>query len=109
MEERKKGPIEGPVIPIMLALLCAGIAALWFVVEPAHREHDETRRDENRLRREIAREEEERGRLEVLARGLEDDPRVIERVQRNLGLGKPGEIRYVRPTGGAAVESRPVR
>ena len=92
------------MISIMLALLCAGIAALVFVVEPAHREYDGTRADENRLRKEIAREEEDRGRYEVLARGLEDDPRVIERVQRNLGLGKPGEIRYVRP-----VDSRPVR
>jgi hypothetical protein len=88
---------EGPVIPIMLALLCAGIAAVVFIVEPAHREYSATHGDENKLRREIAHEEEERSRLEVLARGLAEDPRVIERVQRNNGLAKPGEIRYIRP------------
>ena len=106
----KKGPAEGPVIPIMLALLCAGIAALVFVVEPAHREYDGTRADENRLRKEIAREEEERGRLEVLARGLEDDPRVIERVQRNLGLGKPAKsAMYVLRTPGPVVRTERLR
>jgi hypothetical protein len=100
--ERKSD--EGPVIPIMLALLAAGIAALIFVVEPGHQEYDRTHRDEMRLRREITREEEERSRLEILARGLDDDPRVIERVERNLGAGKAGEIRYVR-----AAESRPAK
>jgi hypothetical protein len=88
----------------MLALLAAGIASLIFVVEPAHQEYDRTHQDEMRLRREIAREEEERASLEVLARGLDDDPRVIERVERNLGAGRPGEVRYVRPP-----ESRPAK
>jgi hypothetical protein len=97
-ETRGRRGQEGPVIPIMLALLAAGIAALVFVVQPAHEEYDRTRRDEMHLEREIAREEAERLRLEILARGLEDDPRVIERVQRNLGAGKPGEVRYVRAT-----------
>jgi hypothetical protein len=92
------------VIPIMLALLAAGIAAFVFVVEPARQEWDRTHQDEMRLRREITRAEEERSRLEVLARGLDDDPRVLERVERNLGAGRPGEIRYVR-----APESRPAR
>jgi hypothetical protein len=95
---------EGPVIPIMLALLAAGIAALIFVVEPAHHEFERTRLEENHLRRDIAREEAERARLEILARGLDQDPRVIERVQRNLGLGKAGEVRYVR-----AAETRPAK
>jgi hypothetical protein len=88
----------------MLALLGAGIAAFVFVVEPAREEYGKTHQDEMHLRREIARAEEERERLEILARGLDDDPRVIERVERNLGAGKPGEIRYVRPS-----ESRPAR
>jgi cell division protein FtsB len=95
---------EGPVIPIMLALLAGGIAALIYVVQPAHEEYEQTHRDEMHLHREISRMEAERGRLEVLARGLDDDPRVIERVQRNLGAGKPGEVRYVR-----ASTSRPAK
>jgi hypothetical protein len=92
------------VTAIMLALLLAGIAAVVFVVQPAHDEYARTRSDEEALRREIAREEDERGRLEMLSRGLEQDPRVAERVQRNQGAGKQGELRYVRPS-----ESRPSR
>jgi hypothetical protein len=84
------------VIPIMLGLLAAGIAALIFIVEPAHEDYDRTHQHEMRLRREITRAEEERSRLEVLARGLDDDPRVIERVERNQGAGRAGELRYVR-------------
>jgi hypothetical protein len=103
-ETHERRSEEGPVIPIMLALLAAGIAALFFVVEPAHQEYDRTHRDEIHLRREIDRAEEERSRLEVLARGLDDDPRVIERVERNLGAGRTGEVRYVRPA-----ESRPAK
>ena len=92
------------MIPIMLALLAGGIAALVYVVHPAHEEYEQTRRDEIHLHREIEGLEAERAQLEVLARGLEDDPRVIERVQRNLGAGRPGEIRYVR-----ASTSRPAK
>ena len=84
------------MIPIMLALLAGGIAALVYVVQPAHEEYQQTHRDEVHLHREIEGLEAERSRLEVLARGLDDDPRVIERVQRNLGAGRPGEVRYVR-------------
>jgi hypothetical protein len=99
---QKRGSEEGPVIMIMLALLVAGIVAVMLVVRPAHAEYTKTRREEDRLRDDIARAEEERSRLEVLARGLDQDPSVIERVERNLGAGRPGEIRYVRVS-----ESRP--
>ena len=92
------------MIPVMLALLAAGIAALIFVVEPAHQEYDRTRQHEMRLRREITRAEEERASLEVLAKGLDSDPRVVERFERNQGAGRPGELRYVR-----VPQSRPTR
>jgi hypothetical protein len=98
---------EGPVIPIMLALLAAGIAAVILVVRPAHSEYTKTRHEEDRLRQEIAKEEDERSRLELLARGLDQDPRIMERVQRNAGAGKPGEIRYVRATDSRPASSDP--
>jgi hypothetical protein len=83
----------------MLVILLAGIAAATFVVRPAHEEYEGTRREEERLRRAIAKEEEERSRLEIMARGLDEDPAVVERVMRNEGAGKPGEIRYTRAQG----------
>jgi hypothetical protein len=89
---------EGPVIAIMLALLLAGIGATVYVVHPAHEAYAHTRHEEERLKSEIAREEAQRSKLEILARGLEQDPRVIERVQRDQGAGKPGELRYVPAT-----------
>lgn len=93
------------MIAIMLALLIAGIAAVALIVQPAHDEYDRTRREEARLRRELAKEEAERTKLEILARGLDQDPRVIERVLRNQGAGKLDEVRYAR----AVQDSRPTR
>jgi hypothetical protein len=84
----------------MLVILLAGIASVVFVVRPAHEEYEGTRREEDRLRRDLEREEEERSRLEIVARGLDQDPGVIERVLRNQGAGRPGEIRYVRAPAG---------
>jgi hypothetical protein len=86
----------------MIAILLAGIAAVVFVIGPAHAEYEGTRGDEERIRREIAKEEAERSRLEILARGLEEDPAVMERAARSQGAGKPGELRYVRGEPAAA-------
>jgi hypothetical protein len=100
---------DGYVVAFVAAgFLVLGTAIFALRLVPARSQARRTLEDEAALARRLEAADERGRELKVLAEGLEkNDPRVVERVLREQGAGKPGEERIVVVDGGG--ESRPGR
>jgi hypothetical protein len=87
---------DGAFTFVAAGLLVLGFAIVTTRLIPARRQAAKTLGDEAALVKRIQAHDEERKRLEALDAGLEkNDPRVLERLLREQGAGRHGEMRVV--------------